>query len=221
MYSERFRDRSRAISTEILKICFRCHPSYMQAMSQSTVETVDLLDLKLLPAWVKEPAEPRSYAGYTGEESRWQKTGPSPPRDRPKRRRPSSSQRPGPKTERRHPEARRNKGAIPRISHGAKDRRSLNRDLPPKRTARVTVRFMPYSPALENVAAQIKSGSVAYSLFALARLFLEKPVGYEVCLTIKEESPLYQLGENGTVSTNREFLERNAFRFANRDFYQI
>src|SRR5436190_6112933 len=193
----------------------------MQAMSQSTVETVDLLDLKLLPAWVKEPAEPRSYADYTGEESRWQKTGHGPPRDRPKRRRPSSSQRPGPKTDRRHPEARRNKGAIPRISHGAKDRRPLNRHLPPALTSPVTVRFMPYSPALENVAAQIKSGSVAYSLFALARLFLEKPVGYEVCLTTKEESPLYQLGENGTVSTNREFLERNAFRFANRDFYQI
>src|SRR5436190_9099168 len=193
----------------------------MQAMSQSTVETVDLLDLKLLPAWVKEPAEPRSYADYTGEESRWQKTGHGPPRDRPKRRRPSSSQRPGPKTDRRHPEARRNKGAIPRISHGAKDRRPLNRHLPPALTSPVTVRFMPYSPALENVAAQIKSGSVAYSLFALARLFLEKPVGYEVCLTTKEEPPLYQLGENGTVSTNREFLERNAFRFANRDFYQI
>src|SRR5438128_4139997 len=83
------------------------------------------------------------------------------------------------------------------------------------------VRFLGYSPVFENVAAQIKSGSVAYSLFALARLFLEKPVGYEVCLTTKEESPLYQLGENGTMSTNREFLERNAFRFANRDFYQI
>src|SRR5882724_10565893 len=221
MYSERFRDRSRAISTEILKICFRCHPSYMQAMSQSTVETVDLLDLKLLPAWVKEPAEPRSYADYTGEESRWQKTGHGPPRDRPKRRRPSSSQHPGPKTDRRLSKARRNKGAIPRVSHGAKDRRPLNRPLPPALTPPVTVRFMPYSPALENVATQIKSGSVAYSLFALARLFLEKPVGYAVCLTAKEESPLYQLGENGTMSTNREFLERNAFRFANRDFYQI
>src|SRR5881396_4179202 len=98
MYSERFRDRSRAIFTEILNICFRCYPSYMQAMSQSIVETVDLLDLKLLPAWVKEPAEPRSYADYTGEERRWQKTGHGPQRDRPERRRPSSSQRSGPKT---------------------------------------------------------------------------------------------------------------------------
>lgn len=85
----------------------------------------------------------------------------------------------------------------------------------------ITIRFLPYAPAFENVVAQIKSGSVAYSLFALARLFLEKPVGYEVCLTAKEESPLYELGDNGTVSADREFLERNAFRFAQRDFYKI
>ena len=200
----------------------------MQAMSQPTVETVDLLNLKLLPAWVKEPAESRSYAGYTGEEeSRGQKTGHGPPRNRPKRRTPinreqvPNAEHRRPKADRRHREARRNKGSAARVSHGAKDRRSLNRHLSPAPTVPITVRFLPYSPALENVAAQIKSGSVAYSLFALARLFLEKPVGYEVCLTTKEESPLYRLGENGVVSADREFLERNAFRFANRDFYRI
>src|SRR6266550_1480636 len=40
----------------------------MEAMSSSTVELVDFLDLKLLPAWVKEPAEARNYEHYTGEE---------------------------------------------------------------------------------------------------------------------------------------------------------
>ncbi len=89
------------------------------------------------------------------------------------------------------------------------------------RTPPVTIRFLPYLPAFENVVAQIQSGSVAYSLFALARLFLEKPVGYEVCVTAKAESPFYQLGDNGAVSVDREFLERNAFRFAQRDFYQV
>jgi hypothetical protein len=74
---------------------------------------------------------------------------------------------------------------------------------------------------LENVVAQIKSGSVAYSLFALARLLLERPGRYEVRLTAKAEAPLYQLGEAGAVSVDREFLERNAFRFAQSDFYQI
>ena len=37
-------------------------------MSSSPVEPADLFDLKLLPAWVKEPAEPRSYEHYAGEE---------------------------------------------------------------------------------------------------------------------------------------------------------
>src|SRR5437660_10683761 len=42
----------------------------MKLMSSSAVETVDLLDLKLLPAWVKEPADSKSYADYTEEEDR-------------------------------------------------------------------------------------------------------------------------------------------------------
>ncbi len=71
------------------------------------------------------------------------------------------------------------------------------------------------------MVAQIKSGSVAYSLFVLARLFLEKAGRYEVRLTAKAEAPLFQLGEDGGVSVDREFLERNAFRFAQRDFYQV
>jgi hypothetical protein len=84
-----------------------------------------------------------------------------------------------------------------------------------------TIRFAPRQSVFENVVAQIKSGSVAYSLFVLARLFLEKPGRYEVRLTAKPEAPLYQIGENGGISMDRDFLERNAFRFAQRDFYQV
>jgi hypothetical protein len=62
---------------------------------------------------------------------------------------------------------------------------------------------------------------VAYSLFALARLFLEKPERYDVNLKSKPVSPLFRLGENGVLSSNREFLERDAFRFAQADFYKI
>jgi len=75
--------------------------------------------------------------------------------------------------------------------------------------------------AFENVVAQIKSGSVAYSLFALARLFLEKATRHDVQLTAPSESPLFQLGESGAVSVDRQFLERNAFRFGQADFYKI
>src|SRR6266542_6996892 len=105
--------------------------------------------------------------------------------------------------------------------HGGEGRPRSSEHVPVTRMPPVTIRFLPYSPAFENVVAQIKSGSVAYSLFALARLFLEKPVGYEVCLAVKAESSLFQLGENGTVSADREFLEQNAFRFVHRDFYKI
>ena len=199
-------------------------------MTSPTIETVDLLDLKLLPAWVKEPAEARSYAHYSGEEDTGRrKAGHGPQRGRPIRRtsinrdeQASNIQRQTRKADRPHREASRNKtGSTTRRWHGAKHRPSPNRDAPVMRTPPVTIRFLPYLPAFENVVAQIQSGSVAYSLFALARLFLEKPVGYEVCLTAKVESPLYQLGDNSAVSVDREFLERNAFRFAQRDFYQV
>src|SRR5438876_2428097 len=201
----------------------------MNLMTSPTIETVDLFDLKLLPAWVKEPAEAKSYAHYSGEgDTGRRKARHGPQRGKPKRRTPinreqaSNIQRQTRKADRPHREASRNKtGSTTRSWHGAKHRPSPNRDAPVMRTPPVTIRFLPYLPAFANVVAQIQSGSVAYSLFALARLFLEKPVGYEVCLTAKVESPLYQLGDNSAVSVDREFLERNAFRFAQRDFYQV
>ena len=103
-----------------------------------------------------------------------------------------------------------------------KNRRSSDRvaQTPPK-PFEGTIRFLPRQNVFENVVAQIKSGSVAYSLFVLARLFLEKAGRYEVRLTAKAEAPLFQLGEDGGISVDREFLERNAFRFAQRDFYQV
>jgi hypothetical protein len=107
------------------------------------------------------------------------------------------------------------------MDHG-EDRHSGDRRSPVARVPlEITIRFLPYSRVFENVAAQIKSGSVAYSVFALARLFLEKPERYEVRLTAKAGSPLYQLGGNGAVSLNREFLEGNAFRLVHEDFYKI
>ncbi|MGH8527195.1 MAG: hypothetical protein ACREXY_24215, partial [Gammaproteobacteria bacterium] len=106
------------------------------------------------------------------------------------------------------------------MDHG-EDRLRDRRPPVPQEPLEITTRFLPNSRVFDNVVAQIKSGSVAYSVFALARLFLEKPERYEVRLTAKAGSPLYQLGEKGAVSLNREFLERNAFRLAQEDFYKI
>src|SRR5947207_1904883 len=190
-------------------------------MSVSPAEPVDLLDLKLLPAWVKEPTEERKYDYVEGEEA--------PGRDRrhPTRKRPTfkvgkrdlsrqgkvGSDLRARRIRVRH-EQDRDRG--PRPVSRAKDQHKPS-VVPPE----ITVRFLPHSPAFDNVVAQIKSGSVAYSLFALARLFLEKPERYDVRLTTKAESPVYQLGENGAMSLDRDFLERNAFRFAREDFYKI
>lgn len=85
----------------------------------------------------------------------------------------------------------------------------------------VTVRFIPHAPAFNSVIAQIKSGSVAYSVFALARLFLEKPERYDVQLTTPEDRPLVQLGENGSVASDRTILETSAFASARDDFYTV
>src|SRR6266404_4636549 len=219
----------------------------MEAMSSSTVEPADFLDLKLLPAWVKEPTEPRNYEHYTGEEEGRRPRGRQHPardkrdgggkrrtanirsadgRDRrgehPIRRRTDSPGRASAADNEKDGGLRKKTAGREYRPHEAKDRLSQDQDTAVTGSPlEVTIRFLPYSPAFENVVAQIRSGSVAYSLFALARLFLEKPERYEVRLTAKAESPLYQIGEHGAVSLDQEFLERNAFRFAHEDFYKI
>ena len=197
-------------------------------MSAPPVEPADLLDLKFLPAWVKEPGATNHYDHYTAEEAPTElrsrdRGGRHKDRSFPSRERRGHTQRPGSKPDRRHRgRTPKTEGTRRRDSDRAKNRRSSDRvaQAPPK-PFEGTIRFLPRQNVFENVVAQIKSGSVAYSLFVLARLFLEKPGRYEVRLTAKAEAPLYQLGEDGGVSVDREFLERNAFRFAQRDFYQV
>jgi hypothetical protein len=184
----------------------------MEAMSSSVVEPLDLLDLKLLPAWVTDTAEATSWLGYAGKEERRElRNRPDGAGKRPMLKR-SSTPRPQIVKRQRRPRGRRDHG---------RDRKPNRDGGGAHAPLKIGIRFVPYSPALEHVTAQIESGSVAYSLFALARLFLEKPQRYEVRLTAKPESPLFQLGENGALSLDREFLERNAFRLAQENFYKI
>ena len=84
----------------------------------------------------------------------------------------------------------RHRGRAPKKAGGKRrgsDRAHIHRS--PDRVAQAqpkpfegTILFLPRQSVFENVVAQIKSGSVAYSLFVLARLFLEKPGRYEVRL---------------------------------------
>jgi hypothetical protein len=200
----------------------------MNVMSAPPAEPADLLDLKFLPAWVKEPGATNHYDHYTGVEAPAELRS----RDRGGRHKDRAFRSGERRGQTRHPGSkpdRPHRGRMPKTggarrhdSDRAKNRR------PPDRVAQAapkpfegTIRFLPRQNVFENVVAQIKSGSVAYSLFVMARLFLEKPGRYEVRLTAKSEAPLFQLGEDGGVSVDREFLERNAFRFAQRDFYQV
>ena len=200
-------------------------------MTSSPVEAADLLDLKLLPAWVKEPVEAKRYADVEGEEDperparhrrgapahRGRRSARGPDRSR------ASAQRPIRKAGERGARRHRFEPGRHSARHGRMEDRPREEEHPSvtRTPLQITFRFLPYSPAFENVVAQIKSGSVAYSLYALARLFLEKPERYDVRLTAKAGSPLYRLGDDGALSLNREFLERNAFRLAQSDFYRI
>jgi hypothetical protein len=200
-------------------------------MTSSAAEPADLLDLKLLPAWVKEPIEPNRFADAEGEHDLERpgrhRTGPT--RRRGRSALDSDKFRTGTHLTTRkagkHEAGRRRSEPGWHSTRRARDRKQDRQPGDKHQVTRtplqITIRFLPYSPAFENVVAQIKSGSVAYSLYALARLFLEKAGRYEVRLATTAESPLYRVGENGALSLNREFLERNAFRFAQSDFYRM
>jgi hypothetical protein len=200
----------------------------MNVMSAPLIEPADLLDLKLLPAWVKKSDTKSHYEHYTGEGDVSELRSRDGDRRHKDRKFRSRERQPHSQDARSKPK-KRQWGRMPkpadtrrRHSNRAKARRSPDpRAQAAPQLSSISIGFLPRQTVLENVVAQIKSGSVAYSLFALARLFLEKPGRYEVRLTAKAEAPLYQLGEGGVVSVNRELLERTGFRFAQHDFYKI
>ncbi|PYL12531.1 MAG: hypothetical protein DMF48_02105, partial [Verrucomicrobia bacterium] len=151
------------------------------------VEATDLLDLKFLPAWVKEPGATNHYDHYTKQESPTDmrggdRDGRHKDRALRSRERRKQSQRTGSKPDRRHRDRMPKKeGARGRDTDRANHRRSSDRVAQgPVKPFDGTIRFLPRQSVFENVVAQIKSGPVAYSLFVLARLFLEKPGRYEV-----------------------------------------
>jgi len=188
----------------------------------SPAPTDDLLDLRMLPAWANEAARPNEYADFEGDETDPSRQRPDRPR-RPQRDRPDRDRRrPGSdRSDRSNKERRDNRSRPPRDprrDHGPQ--RAPRPEMAPEPLA-VTVRFLPHQRAFENVIAQIKSSSVAYSVFSLARLFLEKPERYDVRLTMPEGSLLSQLGENGPVAVDRRILEGSAFASAHDDFYTV
>lgn len=208
-------------------------------MPPESSASIDLEDLKLLPAWVKESPDARQYEHFEGEpvgrgaSGGRDRRGRGPQglgRDRgDDRRKPPGAKsdrheprRAGDRRDRPGPPGKRDRPPRAGDRHG-RDRRQQDRHLAPapKPPPEIAVRFIPQPPAFERISEQIKADSLAYSVFALARLFLQKPERYDVHLAAKPESPMFQLGENGAVSSDRTFLENNAFRLAQKDFYKI
>ena len=203
-------------------------------MPDAPVDLDELVDLKLLPAWVSEPPPAERFAHHQGGErderrSRDRRGGDR--REARNKRRTPNFQRPTSKAEEVRP--KHDRQGRDRFRDNKKDRQHFRnrqsgsdqrRNRPPlveKPLPPIAVKFLPRASALENVVEQIKSGAVAYSLFALARLFLEKATRHDVKLSAPDGVSLFQLGESGAVSTDRHFLERGAFRFAQPDFYKI
>jgi hypothetical protein len=184
----------------------------------SPTTTEDLLDLKMLPAWANEPARGNNYADFEGEDADAGQRRTDRPRNRDRDRR-------GPrKPDRRDDRQKRDeRGRHPR-SDGARREHGPQREhhpVVPAEPLAVTIRFLPHGRAFESVIAQIKSAPVSYSVFALARLFLEKPERYDVRLTMPEGTQLFQLGEDGAVASDRRILEGSAFASARDDFYTV
>jgi hypothetical protein len=191
-------------------------------MSAPTIAS-ELLDLKMLPAWLKEPGA--EYSDFEGEtEDRFGREGRGRgPQDRD--RRPPRPNR-GPRDDRRPPQGdkRGRREDRPRAG-GAPAQRFAPREHVQREDSRplpaVEVRFLPEERALANVTAQIKAGTVAYSVFALARLFLERPERYSVKLNGSAETPLFRLGESGEVAADRALLEARAFNVLRDEFYKV
>jgi hypothetical protein len=186
----------------------------------SPTPTEDLLDLKMLPAWANEPAGTNDYADFAGEDPGASERRSDRPRNRDRNRDRGGPRKPDRRDER---PKREERGRRPRPDGARPDRGAQQDRRPevPSAPLAVTVRFLPHGRSFENVIAQIKSAPVAYSVFALARLFLEKPERYEVRLTMPEGAQLFQLGENGAAASDRRILERSAFASARDDFYTV
>src|SRR4051794_10812696 len=123
-------------------------------MSSDPLAPADLLDLKLLPSWLKESEQPVSYEHYQGDEGAEETRRPrGPGRDR----RPQRQARDGFSRDRdkRGPRNRskdqRPQGKGPPGRQGGAPERPRRPEGPPPEdlSGRLSIRFLPYGPALE------------------------------------------------------------------------
>ncbi len=205
-------------------------------------ETPPEFDLKFLPDWLKESANPQKYANYEGGgDERPRGRGPG-GGDRGERRGPRpggpGGGRPGPggPRENRGPRPGGPGGSRPGGQRPGGDRRGGPGGRPDDRGARrddrpreprpaplpaeVRIEFLPEPGGAASIAKQVKGSGRAYPLFATGRLFMERPERYRVRLTSQNPAfPLHQIGD-GPVAFDRAAIERNAFRAAREEYYK-
>ncbi len=205
-------------------------------MNEADPSPINLDELRLLPDWLREEGAPpskryASHEGSAGDESRARRGSSRPgmmnrdPRDNNRGFGRGNSGNSSGGGERRRDAGGRT-AAGPRAGKGRpmRDERRPEPDVPTA-PASLRVEFLPDEKCLASINKQIRSTHMAYPLFGLARMFLQEPARHWVQLTAvpgtasTSETMLYQLGEEGPVTLDRNILERIAFDTAKDQYY--
>ena len=195
-------------------------------------DPIPSLDLRLTPDWLKESEPANRYADYEVDDSEGRQL-----RGR-RERRDERPRRPGPSGNRpRHEQAERksafnrpaqsqhrlteNRSAAQRNERPRFQRREDQTPRPEIEAAPVQIDFLPEERAFSKIVQQIKQGHVAYPLFGLARMFLERPERHRIRVrSLDNHTMIYQLGDYGPVAMDPAALERNAFSERKDDYYE-
>ena len=205
-------------------------------MSDSPLE----LDLKFLPAWLKEAPAPNRYADFAGEEPRRDRDdrrgpgrgapgrGPRPPQgDRGGPRRDDRDKRSGPGG---RPPGPGGRGPKPggfggprgqRDDRGFRDQRDQRPPEPQApRVPVVKVEILPEPAAASGIAKQIKGSGRACGVFRVANMFMDRFDRFRVRVTALDPAAvMHRIGE-GPLSFDRAAIESGAFK-ANFDQYYV
>jgi len=189
------------------------------------------LDLKFLPAWMKEAPATNRYADFAGEEPRRERDD----RRGPGRGAPSRGPRPpqgdrgrGPRRDDRDQRGGRGPGpggrsGKPGGPRGQQDERDFRAPRAPQpeapRTPLVRVEILPEPAAATGIAKQIKSSARACGVFRVANMFLDKFERFRVRVTALDPAAVIcQIGD-GPLSFDRSAVERGSFRSNLERFY--
>ena len=196
-------------------------------------DPIPSLELRLTPDWLKESEPANRYADYEGDDS------PDRQHRGRRERRDDRPRRPSPPTERHRHEQTERKPVAGNRPVQSQQRPVENRSLPQRgerprfqrreeqavrpevEAAPVQIDFLPEERAFAKIIQQIKQGHVAYPLFGLARMFLERPERHRIRVrSLDNHTMIYQFGDYGPVAMDPVALERNAFSEKKDEYYE-